>query len=79
MVVLLTATVGPLLYGTLASFMQWPPATWVISYTVRSDGRYPVFATAFYTYLLIAGCLIVALLPAVLIKKLIDRTRRSSR
>ncbi len=73
MLVLVTVIVGPFIYALISSFAQLPPATFVIRHTVRSDGRYPVYATSMYTFMLMECTLMVVLLPALVVKKLLQR------
>jgi hypothetical protein len=75
-IVLVAATVGPFLYALVSSFFQLPPATIVIRHTVRSDGRYPVYATTLYTFMLIEIGLIALLAPALIVKKLAQKLNK---
>jgi predicted PurR-regulated permease PerM len=62
--------VGPFLYGFVASLLYWPPATWVIDHITGHNGRYPLYRTSIFTFVLLVGSLIVFLLPILAIKKI---------
>jgi hypothetical protein len=76
MIVLVSAILGPFLFALVAAFWQLPPATIVIRHTVRSDGRYPVYMTSVLTFVLLEVFLMLALLPALVVKRAWLQIRR---
>jgi hypothetical protein len=75
-VTLVGSIVVPFVYSFVASLAYLPPATWIIEHVTGNDGRYPLYRTSIFTFVLLAGALIMLLLPVLAVKKLLIKFRQ---